>query len=671
MGALLVEMGFIGPDHLERALAEQQRSAKRLGKLLIEAGIITEDRLVHALSQQLGIEACDPIMTPVHEAVLALVPSEVAFRHRVLPVARQRVDGHDLLYIATADPLDKAAAEAIGRAVPPGTRVRWMLAGETEMDLALARHYGAAPGEGKKKPKTHETGETPVKVIPGRPVAPPRRPDGGPAGPLHSTGDIFAALQNAVDSSDLSASLDIVVDEEVEEAESVAPRPSRLVSTSGDLGEPVPGPPPSSDQPIPVKTSGDLQVVFPPAPSDSFGLPAREPDPSHPSMDLARLGGQLHDDVHEEILEAEEVIESGVYPPPDEAPPGDAEPHPFPAPDLPADLPLERLAPSGDVEPEGESGHPLLDEGPGAPPGFTDAAPADAEPHSGDDPVLPAPKATPTGPSWADMVGGDDGDPDESDDLFSVQAEAATLPAATDSLAGVPAPTEPPAVASPAPTAPAGPPPTELDLEAGALEAAPEGSARGGSGPTEPEPPVAEGSDATLLDLNAGPAFAPPPDGELGLDGLPLDAPSPVHTGELGLGDEEAAFAPAEDVEALPIEDLEELEPLAEDDEGGPTEELPPDASLPEDAAPEPISRDLAAPSPFEAPTLEVSRREEAAEPTYEVKARLLLERFVAGETLDPEARDYVLRLLASLVSRSLDDADLAAALERVGPPPT
>jgi len=203
LGALLVEMGFVDPDELSDALAVQRTSDKRLGKILIERGVITEDRLVHALSRQLGIEACDPIMTPVHPAVLSMVPAEVAFKHRVLPVARQREGSREVLYVATSDPLDPDAAGALRQALPPATHLRWMLAGETEMDLALARHYGAPTADTRRSAPAMPSGMT---VITGVPVAaPPRRPNtpsmGGSLASLSTTDDIFVALQEAVDGS--------------------------------------------------------------------------------------------------------------------------------------------------------------------------------------------------------------------------------------------------------------------------------------------------------------------------------------------------------------------------------------------------------------------------------------------------------------------------------------
>lgn len=177
-------MGFIDREQLRIALDRQAKSGKRLGKILVESGLITEDRLVHALSRQLSIEACDPIMTPIHDSVLALVPPEVAFTHRVLPVARQREAERESLYVATADPLDSPAQVALADLLPSTTELRWMLAGETEMDLALARHYGAAP--------PNFVDPESVTDLPGA---------GGNAEPLQSTGDILSALREAVELS--------------------------------------------------------------------------------------------------------------------------------------------------------------------------------------------------------------------------------------------------------------------------------------------------------------------------------------------------------------------------------------------------------------------------------------------------------------------------------------
>jgi hypothetical protein len=142
LGELLVEMGFIDGPMLQHALEEQTRSGRRLGKILCESGAVSEDRLVRALSLQLGLDICDPINVPVHPRVLGLVTPEIAHGSRVVPVALKKDEVGLVLFLATADPLDKSMVERVRAHVGSEHRLRWLLAGETEIDLALARHFG-------------------------------------------------------------------------------------------------------------------------------------------------------------------------------------------------------------------------------------------------------------------------------------------------------------------------------------------------------------------------------------------------------------------------------------------------------------------------------------------------------------------------------------------------
>ncbi|MEM7675078.1 MAG: hypothetical protein AAF449_03645, partial [Myxococcota bacterium] len=285
LGALLVDMGFIDDAQLASALEEQQRTNKRLGKILVEAAVLTEDRLVHALSRQLGIEACDPIMTRVHERVLALVPAAVAFKHRVLPVARQREAGQrDVVYVATSDPLDQEALHAIEQTLGDEARVQWMLAGETEMELALTRHYG------QQKARVIPQG---TKVITGVPVlGPPRTPesDNGSRSVLASTDDIFTALSE--DSSDVAVT------------EQDRPLPSLDIDmVSADL----PGSSPSEPAPFDFPTSSTEEIVLAedvlPEPVDS-GLAGIDSDGNgghDATLDGETLSGGLPDEVSDAV----------------------------------------------------------------------------------------------------------------------------------------------------------------------------------------------------------------------------------------------------------------------------------------------------------------------------------------------------------------------------------
>jgi hypothetical protein len=165
LGELLVEMGFIDPRTLQHALEEQKRTHRRLGKVLVELGAITEERLVRALSLQLGIESCDPIATPVHARVRSLITAELAHRCRAIPIALRRDETGQSLFVATADPLDRNSLDVLRTHVGPATRIRWMLAGETEIELALARHYGAEPAT-RPVYEAPMTSQTPPRHMP-------------------------------------------------------------------------------------------------------------------------------------------------------------------------------------------------------------------------------------------------------------------------------------------------------------------------------------------------------------------------------------------------------------------------------------------------------------------------------------------------------------------------
>lgn len=141
LGELLLEMGLITLEQLEAGLSEQKRDKRRLGTILVELGIINETRLVKALSRQLGIEVCDPITAPVHEMVRSKISPRSARELRVVPIALKREAAGERLFVATSDPLNNDARRRLQ--TETGMRVEWLLAGETELDLALARHYGS------------------------------------------------------------------------------------------------------------------------------------------------------------------------------------------------------------------------------------------------------------------------------------------------------------------------------------------------------------------------------------------------------------------------------------------------------------------------------------------------------------------------------------------------
>ncbi len=137
MGEILVDAGLISSAQLESALEVQRHAPQRkLGSILVEQGFTSEEVVPQVLARQLRVpylrlkeKACDP------EAA-ALISGRLAAKHACIPV---RAAGGSIA-LAMANPLDLIAIEDIEHAT--GHQVRPLIARESEIMDAIARHYG-------------------------------------------------------------------------------------------------------------------------------------------------------------------------------------------------------------------------------------------------------------------------------------------------------------------------------------------------------------------------------------------------------------------------------------------------------------------------------------------------------------------------------------------------
>ncbi len=144
LGELLVELGYVSRGDLERALGRADVTGRRLGAVLADLGILSESELVAVLGQRLGIATCDPVSIVVPPEVLAFVPREVAERLRAIPIGFRATELGEVLCVATSDPLQSGLVDELVRLTRE--HVELWLAGETELELALVRHYGPRRG---------------------------------------------------------------------------------------------------------------------------------------------------------------------------------------------------------------------------------------------------------------------------------------------------------------------------------------------------------------------------------------------------------------------------------------------------------------------------------------------------------------------------------------------
>ena len=100
LGEILLEMGVVTAEQLEKATSLQSKSNKRMGKILFEQGTISDSDLLTALSRQLRIPYIALHAGLYESAATDLIPREVSRRLEVLPMFKV----HDTLTVATTDP---------------------------------------------------------------------------------------------------------------------------------------------------------------------------------------------------------------------------------------------------------------------------------------------------------------------------------------------------------------------------------------------------------------------------------------------------------------------------------------------------------------------------------------------------------------------------------------
>jgi type II secretory ATPase GspE/PulE/Tfp pilus assembly ATPase PilB-like protein len=164
LGQILLEQGKLQESQLQEALAIQQRkagghngqgpqtpcvafgvpqsaqlaSAQRLGELLCQLGHVDSLAVREALVAQAGIPWADLEKHEFSPEVLSAIPAELAFRHKVLPLAVY----DRTLSLAMADPFDRLAVETVR--VLCGRRVERYYCPQRELAEATRRLYGSS-----------------------------------------------------------------------------------------------------------------------------------------------------------------------------------------------------------------------------------------------------------------------------------------------------------------------------------------------------------------------------------------------------------------------------------------------------------------------------------------------------------------------------------------------
>ena len=137
LGELLVRSGRIDPAQLNEALALQKEHGGRVGTNLVKLGYLTEKQLVEALSQHFNVPSADLTGVEIDEAVLKIIPADLARKYTILPVTKTGAT----ITVAMIDPTNVFAMDDVK--FMTGYRVEPVVASETAIRTAIDRYYGS------------------------------------------------------------------------------------------------------------------------------------------------------------------------------------------------------------------------------------------------------------------------------------------------------------------------------------------------------------------------------------------------------------------------------------------------------------------------------------------------------------------------------------------------
>jgi type IV pilus assembly protein PilB len=141
LGEMLVKAGLISEGQLDEAIKIQRREGGKLGSIVVRHGFCSDQDIVSFLGMQYGVPAADLDQWPtIENSVIALIPAELAQRHKVLPLQRTG----NVLTLAMSDPTDIFAMDDVR--FHTGYNVDPVVSSEMGLMRAVERYYGGSSG---------------------------------------------------------------------------------------------------------------------------------------------------------------------------------------------------------------------------------------------------------------------------------------------------------------------------------------------------------------------------------------------------------------------------------------------------------------------------------------------------------------------------------------------
>ncbi|MDR3669406.1 MAG: type IV-A pilus assembly ATPase PilB [Holophaga sp.] len=145
---MLVKAQLITDPQLEEAINLQRREGGKLGSIVVRLGFCADQDIVSFLGMQYGVPAADlDQWPPIESSVIALVPAELAIKHKVLPLQRSG----NVLTMAMSDPTDIFAMDDVR--FHTGYNIDPVVSSEMGLIRAIERYYGGSSALKLREPE--------------------------------------------------------------------------------------------------------------------------------------------------------------------------------------------------------------------------------------------------------------------------------------------------------------------------------------------------------------------------------------------------------------------------------------------------------------------------------------------------------------------------------------
>jgi type IV pilus assembly protein PilB len=136
LGELLLDRRIITQQQLQKALSIQKEKGGLLGNILVLLSYATEEQIAQALTTQFGFPYLPLKNYEVDEAIVKLVPKNVAVQYNLIAVDKI---GNSLT-IAMSDPLNFHAIEDVE--LITNCKVQVFVSTQTDIKESIKRYYG-------------------------------------------------------------------------------------------------------------------------------------------------------------------------------------------------------------------------------------------------------------------------------------------------------------------------------------------------------------------------------------------------------------------------------------------------------------------------------------------------------------------------------------------------